>query len=209
MLRRFLSYPIIVSFVNIAAITAVFAYLFLECWPVHFYSWEPPDHLLNGLNETLIISADFSPWERDEIIAAGQEWETATEHGIKFAFRGQNIPINSSSVPSDPPYEFSQKITIDLISENSIQMIWQDIMSGGGGTVLGFYDPSNRKIMIVKERISDKLFRKVLTHELGHANFLGHSNSNLDIMYPYIDIYSDISFGDIDAICKIVLCPSH
>ena len=57
------------------------------------------------------------------------------------------------------------------------------------------------------EKVSDGEIKATIVHELGHAFGLGHSDSELDIMYPFIDsdhsgkmIYDELSRGDKEAI---------
>ncbi|MBT8380032.1 MAG: matrixin family metalloprotease [Ignavibacteria bacterium] len=57
------------------------------------------------------------------------------------------------------------------------------------------------------EIVSDGEVKATIVHELGHAFGLGHSDSEMDIMYPYIDsehsgemTYDELSRGDKEAV---------
>jgi predicted Zn-dependent protease len=62
-----------------------------------------------------------------------------------------------------------------------------------------------------KEKISAGEIKATIIHELGHAFGLGHSDSEIDIMYPYISpdhssemTYDELSRGDKEAILDVI-----
>jgi len=73
---------------------------------------------------------------------------------------------------------------------------------------------SKIQISLIKfsnEKVSDGEIKATIIHELGHAFGLGHSDSELDIMYPYIDsdhtgkmTYDELSHGDKEAIEDVI-----
>lgn len=73
---------------------------------------------------------------------------------------------------------------------------------------------SKIRISLIKfsnEKVSDGEIKATIIHELGHAFGLGHSDSELDIMYPYIDsdhkgkmTYDELSHGDKEAIEDVI-----
>ena len=73
---------------------------------------------------------------------------------------------------------------------------------------------SKIQISLIKfkdEKVSDGEIKATIIHELGHAFGLGHSDCELDIMYPYIDsdhtgkmTYDELSRGDKEAIEDVI-----
>lgn len=73
---------------------------------------------------------------------------------------------------------------------------------------------SKTQISLIKfndEKVSDGEIKATIIHELGHAFGLGHSDCELDIMYPYIDsdhtaemTYDELSRGDKEAIEDVI-----
>ena len=73
---------------------------------------------------------------------------------------------------------------------------------------------SKIQISLIKfsnEKVSDGEIKATIVHELGHAFGLGHSDSEADIMYPFIDsdhtgklTYDELSRGDKEAIKAVI-----
>jgi len=73
---------------------------------------------------------------------------------------------------------------------------------------------SKIQISLIKfsnEKVSDGEIKATIIHEFGHAFGLGHSDSESDIMYPYIDsdhsgkmTYDELSRGDKEAIEDVI-----
>jgi hypothetical protein len=103
-------------------------------------------------------------------------------------------------------------------------MFEEDLISKYDDNYIGITDyrlDSNKKInksyveigllKFNNEPVSDGEVKATIIHELGHALGLGHSESELDIMFPFIDPfastemdYSDLSQGDIEAVKSVV-----
>ncbi len=75
-------------------------------------------------------------------------------------------------------------------------------------------DLSTIQISLLKfgtEKISDGEIKATIIHEIGHAFGLGHSDNELDIMYPYISSentaetnYDELSNGDKEAVKDVI-----
>lgn len=159
------------------------------------------------IHERLYIPEYFNDKEVQAIITSAQEWAISTNGFVSFTvikhFDGNTDAIaleDDVIVFEDLPFDDPQV----LIEDNDIRKDDPHLMT------LGFYD--NRKfvptISMIPSRIGDsELYRRVVTHELGHSLGLDHDTLNDSIMYHNMSrASSHVTHEDLVALCKVRRC---
>jgi len=160
--------------------------------------WRPSDYPLTVYVKT--TSSDYyKKLFRTYIDYAFSTWEKADKR-IKFKYASN-----------------TRDADIIIMFDENLIMKYDDNYLG----ITDYRLDSNKKIMksfieigllkFNREPVSDGEIKATIIHELGHALGLGHSNSESDIMFPFIDPFSssemnfnELSGADIEAVRSVV-----
>lgn len=145
---------------------------------------------------------------------SSKHYKTEYKDYVKYAldvWRKADDRINYTFVNSKREADISLFFVEDLgekYEENYLGLTEYDM--GRGKTI----DYSKIQISLIKfgnEKVSDGEIKATIIHELGHAFGLGHSDNELDIMYPFIDPshtasmnFDELSAGDQYAIEDVI-----
>lgn len=155
------------------------------------------------ISETIYLDKSFTKEEVDIVLEATWEWAKATDNRviykvIQLSEKENEISINNS-------------ILFNKVNADNIDILSLDYLHHN--YTLGYYSNNNviPNIVIVAERLdSERLYKEVVLHELGHSLGLEHDHEASGIgtlMYPSVDKQSEsITPTDVFNYCKIHHC---
>lgn len=153
------------------------------------------------VHKTLYLDRNLSAYEFAMIAGAAWEWHLATNNMVTFDI--ERLP--SKHIISH------ESIIVCLVSSDFPEIIELDVEDPSASHMAYYYKYGTLPyIGIVSERISEKDYRPVILHELGHALGLKH-NEGIDgigtLMYPNIDLgATTITDTDLKNFCKLYDC---
>lgn len=154
----------------------------------------------NHIHKILYVDPNFSDEEFVYISMAAAEWTRETNGIAKFDV----VKLPQKSIDK------SNSILIVKVSEYYPNIVLVDRITNH--KTIGFFDKNHPypNIEIVESRITAKIYKSTVLHELGHVVGLLH-NEGIDgmgtLMYPY-DEYggNSITETDLKNFCKIYHC---
>jgi len=159
-----------------------------------------PKEYPNHIHRTIYVERRFDDFEQEQIIAAAMEWTEITNHIIEFDI--VQLPSNGRMDPNG--------IYINITTPDHPDVILLD--KTNGGTTLAYFDHNSRLpyIGMINARITNKDYKAVVMHELGHAIGLDHNYGEEGIgtlMYPSINGGSyHVEKLDGERLCKLYHC---
>lgn len=154
-------------------------------------------------HDILYVDKTFTDDEVEYILAATWEWSKATDGRVTY-----DVVFLSSYNKID----FKHGILLNKVSEDNIEILALDRLNHN--STLGYYTNSGfmPQIVLVSNRISEREYKMVVMHEIGHSLGLKHNEGDEGmntLMYPTVELQSDyISETDLKNYCKLHHCQS-
>lgn len=167
---------------------------------ISYFSEVTPEYP-NHVHKTLLLDRQLDSEEVIFITQAAWEWTEATNHIVE---------IDVVQLPNKEELLNEDAILVMNASPDYPNILIQEAIEKK--IILGLYTKQNglNIIELVSERITDKQYKEVILHELGHALGLPHNEENLGmdtLMSPYIEFGTDhITQTDLDSFCKLYHC---
>lgn len=161
----------------------------------------PPKEYPAHSHKTLLLDRDFDSDEVAFITMAALEWSEVTHHVVD---------IDVIQLPNHDEMLTPDSVIVNSVSPDSPDILIQESIDGH--TIFGLRTTRSGVdvIEIVSERISDKQYKEVVLHEIGHVLGLDHIEGleGVDtLMCPYIEFGADhITAADLHAFCKLYPC---
>lgn len=157
-----------------------------------------PKHL--PVHKTLYVDRNLSEDQLDMVVSAAWEWHAATNGGVILDV----MRMPTTTLQNDA-------VIVVVLSPDFPNIVYLDTADPNGIHLGYFYGTSGIPyIGIVPSRISEKDFKTVLLHEMGHALGLRH-NEGIEgigtLMYRDISIGADyVTDKDLKSFCKLYHC---
>lgn len=153
------------------------------------------------IHKTLYIDRNLTEDELCTIVGAAWEWHQATNGIVTYdvvRMPAQNIDVKNSIIIVIVSADFPEMIALDSAEEDRSHLAY-------------YYERGTIPyIALVPYRISNRDYKAVLMHELGHSLGLGHNDGIEGIgtlMYPNVDASASIiTDTDLNNFCKIYGC---
>lgn len=162
---------------------------------------DPPREYPNHIHRTLFLDREFSEEEAETITIAALEWTEATNYVLDLSI--VKLPNQNELIGKDD-------ILITSVSPDSPDIMVSEFKSGH--VLLGLYSRKDEldSIQLVSSRITEKQYKAVVLHELGHAFGMDHIEGldGIDtLMCPFIEFGSGhITHTDLVNFCKLYHC---
>lgn len=178
--------------------------LFLNIFYSLTYEDKKENNTINPI-EIVLVSPEFSEYEKGLIESALNEWSYSTKNLIHFI-----VLYNKDIFDIDmTENNIILPIMMRPVDEDNIFVQFVDIIIDG--EILGFYDKTAApvpNILIVRNRIYDDAeYKTVVMHEIGHSLGLAHLEDKYNLMYPSSKFGSDcITDLDLKSFCQVYKC---